>query len=134
MTPLRDLADLPASTEFYIFGAGRGGEIMLRLLRRRPDIKVAGFVDNQKTGTLASLPILDFKGLLAAGSQAGQVIIASMYVYEIAAQLRRAGVKEFYNGHPLIAEEIERLRKRKRLLIFGGYALVAAAVASTFLI
>lgn len=112
MIPIRELEELPHSDDLYIFGAGHAGQTLLRLLRQRPDLTAVGFIDNGKTGTLDGLPIFGFEAFLCRKNERTQVVIASMYMFDIALQLRRSGIVDFYSAHPLIQKILEKKRKR----------------------
>ncbi|MFS2013639.1 hypothetical protein ACCD06_27860 [Azospirillum sp. CT11-132] len=133
MIAAKTLSDLPESGEIYIFGASRGGQMLLELLRKLPRIKVIGFIDNQKTGTVLGFPVIDFDTFISTRKENVEIVIASMYVYEIAAQLRRSGIKKFYNAHPLVVEKIKEKEKMKRtaFMVFGIFLSILLLSALT---
>ncbi|MFC5354306.1 hypothetical protein [Azospirillum himalayense] len=128
----KKMADIPVSDEIYIFGAGRGGQIMFDQLKATPGAKVLGFIDNNKQGTLKGLPILSFQDFLAVRTENAQVVIASMFGHEMAAQLRRNGIMSFCNAYPIVAQEVERGGKRGRLVTAA--AIVAVIVGAAVLL
>jgi hypothetical protein len=51
MKILLRLADIPDHAKIGIFGAGQAGSNILEILRRfRPDLQMAGYIDNFATG------------------------------------------------------------------------------------
>jgi FlaA1/EpsC-like NDP-sugar epimerase len=128
MIVVKTAAELPSAGKVYVFGAGEGGRIVSAALRRTPDVVVVGFIDNEKSGEMSGTPIVPFERFLAEKSDAAQVVIASMFVYDMAAQLRRSGVKQFYNAYPLIAAEQEAASQRRKFVGRAVAGLAAAAV------
>ena len=129
----KKVADLPASDEIYIFGAGQGGQIVLEQLKKVPGAKILGIIDNHKQGSLKGLPILSFDAFLSTRTDNAQVIIASMFGHEMAAQLRRHGMMNFCNAYPLISEVVEKGGQRTRL-IKAVATLAVIVVAAAFLL
>lgn len=126
-------SDLPTAGDVLIFGAGEGGMILWRELSRRPKIRVLGFVDNQKTGTLNGLPIHRPADALppAAGTL---VVIASMFARDIAVQLRAMGVEEIASAAPFLFNHIQaRQVRRQRWPVLPFLLELGAALLLPFL-
>ncbi|MFS2013647.1 nucleoside-diphosphate sugar epimerase/dehydratase [Azospirillum sp. CT11-132] len=120
-------ADFRASNETFIFGAGEGGLIVYKALSRVSNVKVVGFIDNNKRGELRGLPIVGLDDVLKRGANA-RIVIASTYAFEIAAQLQQSGITDFDNALPLInaknghkTEQKRRLKALMTIILFFGF-------------
>jgi len=107
-------ADFHGLGDVFIFGAGDGGLTVYRVLRKLPGVRILGFIDNNKRGELRGLPIIGLDDFLGRKGDPARIVIASMYAFEIAAQLRRNGIVNFDNALPLINARSERLAERGR--------------------
>jgi len=106
MIHVSQAAELPRSGPVYIFGAGEAGKQLKDIYDAIPTAHVAGFIDNGKTGTLDGLPVYDFSGFLAVREPGSAVVLASVYLAEMAVQLSEAGISSYYNAQPLIETAI----------------------------
>jgi len=84
----------------WIYGSGsRGLQLYQDIVRNRPDLVVAGFLDLNKAGTFQSLPLVPiatyFAGRHAAVDPTEHVVVASAYHDEIANSLRAKGLLHF---------------------------------------
>ncbi len=80
----------------YAFGAGLQGEIFVKLTKQyRPDLQIKGFIDNNKTGTVESLPVMSLHEYITQKDKEGVVIITSSFRNEIIGQLASQGVDNF---------------------------------------
>lgn len=102
MIHVSQVSDLPKSGGVYIFGAGQGGQIIKDLYKNIPVTTVLGFIDNAKTGTLSGLPVYDFPTFLNVRDQDAAIVLTSVHLAELAAQLAEAGIHRYYNAFPLI--------------------------------
>lgn len=102
MIHVSQISDLPQTGKIYIFGAGQGGQIVSEIYKKIPGATILGFIDNAKTGTLNDLPIHDFPSFLKVRDQSASILLTSVYVAELAAQLAEAGITRYYNTYPLI--------------------------------
>lgn len=101
MKAVRDIRDLPTDGTILIFGAGGAGR-RIKAAYDRIGVAVRGFVDNQKTGTIDDVPVLDLPAFLELRSDDTRLVVASMYIAEIAQQLVRHGVTDYVNAYPLV--------------------------------
>lgn len=122
-------ADFLASKGVYIFGAGEGGLIVYKALRKIRDVKILGFIDNGKRGKLCGLPVTGLDDVLDC-MDSSRIVIASTYALEIASQLRKNGINDFDNALPLInahndrrAERRRRLKALMTVLVFFGFLI-----------
>lgn len=97
------LDELPAGVPLYIFGAGRGGRLLLQVLGPQ---RVAGFIDNRQTGTVDGVAVTSIAGFRAGAPAGARVVIASQYVYDIVQDLRAHGITDAINAYPLVRQLI----------------------------
>lgn len=134
MKNLRNLDQVPRGAPVYVYGAGKAGATLLRALRRQPGVVAAGFIDSFKSGSAEGLPVIALTDFAQNRPADAQVIIASMYVNEIAEQLDQQGVHDFYNGYPLAMALIDQGVLKKNLILIGAVLAVLAAAAAWFLV
>ncbi len=109
MQAIGDITELTADGPVFLYGTGRGGEIVLEALRqRRPDIVVAGVFDSHRRGTFQGMVIVapqDAPDLVPAN---GRILIASQHVYDIMQRLRELGLESrTLNAYPLVARTLK---------------------------
>ncbi|MFS2013646.1 glycosyltransferase [Azospirillum sp. CT11-132] len=114
---------LPSEGDILIFGAGEGGRIVHAAFRSGSKAQVLGFIDNHKTGVVDGLPVWNPNAVLPPVPGV-RVVVASMYAGEIAGQLRRLGVSEWWNAGPLIRNHLHErdLRRRNSFSSLPAYA------------
>ncbi|HYC02677.1 MAG TPA: hypothetical protein VED40_05250 [Azospirillaceae bacterium] len=103
--------DLPPSGDVLIFGAGEGGRIVWEALSRNPAVRVLGFIDNQKTGSMLGLPVHRPADILPPAPGVA-VVIASMFAREIAVQLRALGVEEPWSAALFLINHMQKRQMR----------------------
>lgn len=109
---------LPDRGDVLIFGAGEGGRIVHAAFRQGSRARILGFIDNNKTGKVDGLPVWHPDAVLPPASGV-HIVVASMYAGEIAGQLRRLGVQEWWNAAPLIRNHLHERDLRRRHLFAG---------------
>lgn len=103
-----DFADLPEGP-IWLYGAGRGGELVLAALPGPVRARLAGFLDSSRQGTAHGLPLCRPHDLEPADLGRATVIIAAQYVSDILRALRRGPVPpaRILNAYPYIAARLE---------------------------
>lgn len=124
MKTIASFSEIPEGALLYIFGAGRGGIVLRRALAGRRGKSLVAYIDNYKSGTIEGMPVISLDEFASRKETSAVVLVASQYYREIDQQLKREGVGNALNVHPLVIELIQR-QARQRLL-----ALVASAVAT----
>jgi Predicted O-linked N-acetylglucosamine transferase, SPINDLY family len=115
------VSEIPTDRPVYLFGAGKGGQIVRTVLEEHGGFRIAGFIDSFRTGTLDGLPVLTPAAAVAEGKTNGVVLITSQFWPEISRQLRDAGWSHIINVFPIIA----RHQNQRRLSVEGRRALSA---------
>ncbi|RJF76883.1 hypothetical protein D3877_28820 [Azospirillum cavernae] len=129
----------------HIFGAGRGGEALFEALLAA-GYRVASFVDTEKTGAFAGLPIIPTADFVRAADRNSRILLASQHWPEAADTLAAFGFTDVRNAYPVICQRLGipdstwKRRWRARLLaggIVGGLAasyglVVAVRIAAGF--
>lgn len=134
MKNLRNLDQVPRSVPIYLYGAGKAGLTMRKALSKKSGVNLAGFVDSFKSGTADGLPVIPLSEFVSSRPAGAEVIITSMYVNEIAEQLDKHGIRDFYNGYPLSLSLIDEAVLRKNLVLIGSVLGLLAVVAAWFLL
>lgn len=98
---LRSPAELPAGRDYHVFGAARGGELLLAAGRRagRPP---AGFIDPYRTGDLDGIPIRHPDQFAREWPTDTPVVLSNRYLQENSERLWRDGFDTLFNAHPLV--------------------------------
>lgn len=95
------LPGLPSKAVVAIFGAGERGLDVARQLRLdRPDIRLAFFIDNGKTGSTRGHPIISFEAFRENTDAVDAVIIASYWHKDMAAQLDSINYSAYLFAEP----------------------------------
>lgn len=118
------ISDIPAGRPVFLYGAGQGGAVTLAALRKVPGCDVRGFIDTYKAGEQDGLPVVTLERFLQDRPADALVVIVSQYFLEIGAQLRRAGVRDHVNAHPLVMALLRARAARSRLIRLGAVAAV----------
>ncbi len=101
MNYFNSLADLPAGSRVFVFGAGVAGEVLLAFLAASPGVAVGGVIDNRRTGSFQGFPIRDWSGFLAQAGPDCVVLIASSKAAEIRAGLEGFPGERIYDAYLL---------------------------------
>jgi len=125
---LRGVSYVPEGVPVYIFGAGKAGQILVDELKRKPSIRLLGVIDNFKTGDIKGVPIKSAANFLQDNPVDALVIIASMYVDEIAEQLSQGACKNIYNGHPLAMALMDRKALRRTAAVAAAFLALLSGV------
>lgn len=135
MQHLYHVRALPTDRPIYIFGAGRGGECLFQALSAAGGYRIAGFIDLEKTGSLAGLPVVPTADFVRTAPRDCQVVLASQHWPEVASTLALFGFAHVRNAYPLIcrrlgiADSTWVRRCRERLLAAGIAGVLAASYA-----
>jgi hypothetical protein len=101
--------DLPPDRAVWLYGAGQGGKQARRKLEMH-GLRVAGFVDKFKTGTVDGIPIVDLQAARTIVGPGTTLIIASMFWEEIRAEIEAAGVAtHLYSFYPFTGDVLYAL-------------------------
>jgi len=99
--PLLETTSLPPGP-VWIFGAGRGGDLIFKYLSRH-NVPVAGFVDVEtKTDVLRRLPLLKVDEFVQRQPTGTPLVLANRYFKENSLRLMKAGFTNMFNAHPLV--------------------------------
>jgi hypothetical protein len=105
----RSVLDLPSEQPVWLYGAGQGGRQAKHKLELA-GLRVSGFIDKFKTGTLDGLPILDLEAARGRMGRETTLIIASMFWEEIRADIETAGVEaSLYSFYPFTGDVVYAL-------------------------
>lgn len=135
MITMTRLSDIPDDRPIYLFGAGSGGCLVWKELRRNnKKATVAGFIDNgKKKESLDGLPIHTLDDLTAVQKHSSTFVISSQYVAAISAQLQAAGIDDYVDASPYIhATNARRLRIKEYIRI--GITLIYGIPLGLFVI
>lgn len=124
MKTIRRVTELPRSGSVYIFGAGGGGQIIQRILKKNPMIKIIGFIDNGKSGFLNGLRVYKFSEFIEEKMPYDHVLIASIYYPEISKQLKEANIPNIINAYSVCQNEAWERRRTIRAMITAGVLLL----------
>lgn len=104
-----ELDILPGTGPVWLYGGGRGGELVLETLGPVARDRLAGFLDSGRQGSLHGLPLQRPDDLEPAVMAATTIIIAAQYVSDILCTLRAlpTAPAHILNGFPFIAARIE---------------------------
>lgn len=96
---LRSFGELEDAPAVYLYGAGRCGQTILAHARRNGVGNIRGFLDTHRDGEADGLPVHRFDDYKERLRRPGDVIvIASMYVDDIARMLIDQGITPFFNA------------------------------------
>lgn len=119
MIHVSHVSELPQNGRIYIFGAGEGGTTIKALYGNIPGAEIAGFIDNGKTGEIDGVRILSFDEFKNIHDRDDHVLLASVYLAEMAEQLRGAAIGRYYNVAPLVESTIMDQRTAEYLRDVG---------------
>lgn len=100
-----DLQKLPDTGPLWLYGAGRGGELVLAALSPTQRPWLRGFLDSHRRGEMLGLPLCQPQDLEAGDMEAATIIIAAQYVSDILRHLQQGAAKpaRIFNAYPYIA-------------------------------
>ncbi len=96
-----ELNALDQTRPVYVYGAGKGGELVRTLLESKGFI-VTSFITTEQPGTHDGLKVLSLDQFIEAGDENAQVVIASAYFDAISLNLAERGIMHFYNAYPYV--------------------------------
>ena len=97
-----DVRALAPNRPILIYGASKGGRILLLELSKRDDLTIHGFLDSTREGEAWGLPLRRLEDVSEDDLRKAVIVIASQFVSEIARALDARGCFTVYNGYPLI--------------------------------
>lgn len=97
-----DVRGLAPHRPILIYGASKGGRILLLELSKRDDLTIHGFLDSKREGEAWGLPLRRLDDVGEDELREATIVIASQFVSEIARALDARGSFTVYNGYPLI--------------------------------
>lgn len=95
-----DLATLDPRKPIYIYGTGRGGDLLYDAVTRVLNTTPAGFVTTSESGTHRNLPVLKVAELSTSAPKGAQVLVASSHFGAISIRLAEHGILRFWNAYP----------------------------------
>lgn len=108
-----DFERLPAAGPIWLYGAGLGGELVLDGLPDTARIRLRGFLDSRRQGTMRDLPLLRPQDVDPAELAAATIIIAAQYVSDILRVLGQGSAPaHILNAYPYIAARQEESADR----------------------
>ena len=96
-----DLNALDQTRPVYVYGAGKGGQLVRTLLESK-GVNVTSFITTDQPGTHDGLKVLSLDQFIEAGDENAQVVIASAYFDAISLNLAERGIMHFYNAYPYV--------------------------------
>ncbi|MGL6487647.1 class I SAM-dependent methyltransferase [Aeromonas hydrophila] len=96
-----ELNALDQTRPVYVYGAGKGGQLVRTLLESKGFI-VTSFITTEQPGTHDGLKVLSLDQFIEAGDENAQVVIASAYFDAISLNLAERGIMHFYNAYPYV--------------------------------
>ncbi|WP_044553713.1 hypothetical protein [Azospirillum lipoferum] len=132
MRVLDDVAHLPSTVPLFVFGAGQGGHLVVRAIRRRPQMRIEAVIDTYKRGEVNGIPVITPAEFFERAKPDTPVVIASMYMDEIKLQLAAHGVRNLYNLYPFVRNQLAEARYRRDRLR-AALILTATVAAAWFL-
>lgn len=115
MEIILNVDQLPTDRPIIIYGAGKGGRIVLGRLAENTRAKVEAFVDAAPCGAVCGVPVIAADAFMRdVGDRV--VVIASQHYREIAQALASHGVGLVFNAYPVVLEGLlEELRSQLAL-------------------
>ncbi|WP_029011943.1 glycosyltransferase [Niveispirillum irakense] len=100
-----DFQKLPDTGPLWLYGAGRGGELVLAALSPTQRARLRGFLDSHRRGERFGLPLCQPQDLDEGDMEAATIIIAAQYVSDILRHLQQGAAKpaRIFNAYPYIA-------------------------------
>lgn len=104
-----DFEHLPGTGPLWLYGTGRGGDLVLDALGPAARARLAGFLDSNRQGERQGLPVRRPGDLDPALMATATIIIAAQYVSDMLSILHAlpTGPAHILNGFPFIAARIE---------------------------
>lgn len=104
-----DFEHLPGTGPVWIYGTGRGGELVRLALSGAAHGRLAGFLDSGRQGTAHGLPLKRPGDLEPAAMATATILIAAQYVSDMLRTLHGlpVGPAHIVNTYPFIATRIE---------------------------
>ncbi len=104
-----DFDRLPPRGPIWLYGAGRGGELVMAALPATARARLRGFLDSRSRGEVQGLPLRCPQDLDPADMEPSTVIIASQYVSDMLRALQAGTVRPAHilNAYPYIADRVE---------------------------
>lgn len=104
-----DFDPLPGTGPIWLYGTGRGGDLVLDALGPAARARLAGFLDSGRQGERQGLPMRRPGDLDPGVMATATIIIAAQYVSDMLSILRAlpTGPAHILNGFPYIAARIE---------------------------
>lgn len=96
-----ELHALDMTCPVYIYGAGKGGQLVRTLFESKGFI-VTSFITTQQPGTHDGLKVLSLEQFIEISDENAQVVIASAYFDDISLNLAERGIMHFYNAYPYV--------------------------------
>ncbi len=93
-----DLLAIEKTKPLYIYGAGRGGELVMDVLGRL-GYRVSGFITTSAAGSFRDLPVIPLRCLAETEAE---IVIASQHYADIAIGLANGGFFRFYCANALL--------------------------------
>ncbi|WP_206538769.1 hypothetical protein, partial [Aeromonas finlandensis] len=85
----------------YIYGAGKGGELVRALLESK-GFSVTSFITTQQPDTHDGLKMMSLEQFIEKRDENAQIVIASAYFDVISLNLAERGIMHFYNAYPYV--------------------------------
>lgn len=104
-----DFDRLPPRGPIWLYGAGRGGELVMAALPATARARLRGFLDSRSQRQTLGLPLCRPQDLDPDDMGQATIIIASQYVSDMLRALRAAPVPPAHilNAYPYIADRVE---------------------------
>ncbi|WP_339329954.1 class I SAM-dependent methyltransferase [Aeromonas hydrophila] len=101
-----ELNALDLTRPVYVYGAGKGGQLVRTLLESKGFI-VTSFITTQQPGTHDGLKVLSLDKFVEISDKNAQVVIASAYFDAISLSLAERGIMHFYNAYPYVMGHLD---------------------------
>ncbi|EPU3919207.1 class I SAM-dependent methyltransferase [Aeromonas hydrophila] len=101
-----ELKALDLARPVYVYGAGKGGQLVRTLLESKGFI-VTSFITTQQPGTHDGLKVLSLDEFVEISDKNAQVVIASAYFDAISLSLAERGIMHFYNAYPYVMGHLD---------------------------
>lgn len=136
MLHLYHIRALPTDRPIHIFGAGQGGECLLEAFTVENRHRVVGFIDTEKTGTLAGLPVVPTVDFVRTAPRDVCILLATQHWPEVADTLATFGFARLCNAYPIVCRRLgirdaTWMRRMRGTLLATG---IASALAASYLV
>lgn len=102
-----DFAALPSHRPLFVYGAGRGGQLVVRELEKFPHLRIAAVLDSVRSGDFLGHPLLRPADVPAEHRAQSVLVIASQHVSEIDAVAEGYGFRDRRDAFPYIRTYID---------------------------